>query len=731
MNLVFDPVLPLPVLLLLAALLAGVTIHLYLDIGRRISPLKNAVLLTFRLAAILLIFFILLQPSVQEEIPRPGLNKVLLVALDTSRSMNQPDAGSGVTRLDAARNFLSESPLMEGREESKLAVRFFELHEDAFALGAEQLLRASADGESTRIHSSIETILQSLGPGEGADALILLTDGHDFDMVSPARTAMMARGRHVPIYPVPFGTSGKVRDASVRITSFQPYSYVRQDTVIHASIRLIGCDFLPLTVQLLRRGELVQARELNADEHSELAVEFTVNEEVSGQYEYEVRLLPLPEETDVSNNSAITFLNVIDEKMRVLLLEGSPHWETTFLTRALLRNDKVDLHALVQHKPKAGRSIRSEGIEETVTPPGTAEEFSAYDIILLGRRIERILDAAQVDLLEDFVREHGGSVIFYRGEAFEGNLAGANTLDPVLWGEGGHDRVRLEVARAGRQVPPTRFLAEEGEKLNELPELTGVRRIRERKSLAVPIAEAVDVETDHRLEAIVHRPTGRGQVVAFAVDGLWRWAFHESAPRIGGVYDRFWDQVLLWMMASSDNVPAQDYSFRANTANLLLGGKIHFRLGFREASAAPGQVGLHVFREDEPVGETILAPSISADPSRLSGEFLPDRAGRYRAVARLPNGEELEARFIVFRENLEETEVAVDLNYLRILAEASGGQLLRPEDMDLIAAKVEKEPVEQEPLVKRSSVWDHPLLFYLICFMLGVDWYLRRRWGLT
>lgn len=731
MNLVFEPVLPLPLLILLAVALGVVTVYVYLRAGSRISRGRNAALLALRLSAITLIFFILLQPSRQEEIPRPGLSKVLLVALDTSRSMNQKDAGRGVSRLDAAKAQLMENRMLQKTVGREVPVRFFEFHEDAMALEPGSAMQLQAGGETTRIHGSVESILQTLGPDEGAEGLILLTDGHDFDMVAPARTGAMARARHVPIYPVPFGAAGAVRDASVRITSFQPYSYVRQETGIHASLRLIGCDFLPLTVQLLRQGELLQTKTLNADEHSEVSLEFVVNEEVSGQYEYEVRLLPLPDEIDTANNSANTFLNVINQKMRVLLLEGSPHWETTFLVRSLLRNEKVDLHGWIQHTPGAARSLRSEPAAEQVALPRTSAEFAAFDLILLGRRIDRILDATQVEHLEEHVREGGGAMIFFRGEAFspESNLG--KDLDPVVWDSGGHDRVRLEPSREGQQIPPTRLLLELGEGLRELPELSGVRRIRERKSLAAPLAEAVDVETGHRLPAIIHRPTGRGQVVSFAVEGLWRWAFHPQARPYGGTYDRFWDQTVLWLVASSENMPAQQFSFRASTANLLLGQKVHFRLGMRDASAAPDQLQLLLYRDDQRIGETALIRSQGGDPTRLSGEFVPDRTGRYRAVVHLPNAEEAEARFIALEENLEETEVAVDVNYLRILAETSGGRMLNPSELDSVLAPLDDEPVEQQPLVKRSSVWDHPLLFYVICALLGLDWYLRRKWGLA
>ena len=71
-------------------------------------------------------------------------------------------------------------------------------------------------------------MLNSLGASEGAKALILLTDGHDFELVNPAKTGLMAHSRQVPIYAVALGKQGKVRDVSVHITSYQPYCYVKQ-----------------------------------------------------------------------------------------------------------------------------------------------------------------------------------------------------------------------------------------------------------------------------------------------------------------------------------------------------------------------------------------------------------------------------------------------------------------------------------------------------------------------
>jgi len=117
---------------------------------------------------------------------------------------------------------------------------------------------------------------------------------------------------------VALGQQGKVRDASVRITSYQPYTYVKQKARIGAALRLIGCELESLQVEFARGDQVMQTKRLQAVEEPEVQVSFEVMEPVVGQYEYEVRVRPLDGEKDTENHRALTYLNVIDQQIQVL-----------------------------------------------------------------------------------------------------------------------------------------------------------------------------------------------------------------------------------------------------------------------------------------------------------------------------------------------------------------------------------------------------------------------------
>jgi len=728
-EMVFDPVLPEPIIALLGVLLVLVTVRVYWRVGFSIGWRRNLSLLVFRIAGTALVLALLLQPSRRVTLPPPDTERVTLIGVDSSRSMNQRDAGDK-TRFDAAKDLLLEAGALAPNGTSANArLRWFQFNDDARPLQA-SLLDLVPEGTTTRFHKSVSTMLSLPDANEAPNALILLTDGHDFEMVNPVKTGTAARLRQAPIFAVALGRQGRVRDVAVRITGYQPYCYVKQKARISATLRLVGCELEDLEVQLLRQGQIVQTKHLNAQQFQELPVEFEVAEPETGQYEYEVRVPPLENEVDTANNSAITYLNVVDQQIRVLVLEGDPYWDTAFLQRSLMRNDKFDVDALVRYGSDHVRAIRKTPGTGELHPPQTLDQFAAYDVIILGREVDSLLGPApdqSMTLLDQYVSERGGTVIFSRGSAFGKTAAGE--LEPVLWGGKTRDHVRLEATAEGRGLSPFRVLSDGEGGWDALPELVAGSSARETKPLTATFAMATGRDDTTPEAAMVHRRYGRGQVMSIGVDGLWRWALNAKVEGANSAFDRFWDQMILWLLAGRDFIPNRQYSFRPSSANILLGEDVYFRLVLRQPDARLKSVPATIYYGDTEAGRVNLAPA-PASTSRLTAQFLPERTGRYRAVVNLPDGTTQESRFIVFTENLEETEVATDTLYLRRLCESSGGRLLAPEELPKLLAELGQAATTQAPQTILRPVWNAAWVFYLAGLLFGLDWFLRRRWGL-
>ena len=182
-------------------------------------------------------------------------------------------------------------------------------------------------------------------------------------------------------------------------------------------------------------------------------------------------------------------------------------------------------------------------------------------------------------------------------------------------------------------------------------------------------------------------------------------------------------------MAGRDFLPTQKFSLRASSANLPLGEKVYFRGMMREPAAATRDIPL-VIRHD---GAEIARTTLVTDPNaadKLTAEFVPGKTGKYEAVAKFPDGSEQTARFIVFDENFEQTEVAADAGYLKKLCESSGGRLLQPDELGAFVRELSDDRGEATPQTRLVSVWDRAWVFWTIGLCFAADWFLRRRWGL-
>ena len=513
---IFDPVIPPSWIIAIAIVAVVLTVRTHWLAGHRLGKVRNGFLTAIRIIALLAVISLLLQPSREEKITPPSVEKSLVFAIDSSASMAESDS-EGVRRVDRAVKALEDAGVLT---DENSPFRFHLFDAEARIITPKGVLSIAAAGSETRVHTSLRKIFRSHS-GPPPAGLIMLSDGHDFEAIPPGQTARLAQARQCPIYAVPFGAGSNARDVSIRITNFHPYTFRQQQTRLSASIRTVGCAHETLTVDLRRENRTVQTKRIETGDQSFHDVEFLVSEEDAGQYEYTFRVGALPHELEAENNTAVNYLNVLDEKIRLLLIEGEPYWDTTFLRRSLARNDKLDVDALVRFTETRTRAIRSnpKRKDTPLATPKTAEDFSAYKVIILGRKVETILGDDGLAALEKFVDEFGGIVLFSRGKAWKSTAP--SPLEPVQW-TAQTTETNLEVTPGGLSLAPFKLLHNRSS-AKPLPEIIAYQPEGELKTLAAPYGQTDDEEV-----AIVYRRLGRGQTLSIGLANLWRWVFNSK-----------------------------------------------------------------------------------------------------------------------------------------------------------------------------------------------------------
>ena len=713
-----DPIIPISWIIVLAVSLAILTLTAHLRSGRQLSRFCNVSLTLLRLLGVLAIVSLLLRFSEEENITPPSVERSFIIAIDKSASMAEDDI-EGITRFEHARQLIKEAGFLS--PETEALIRLHLIDSEPHPITPADLASAVPDGDQTHLHTSLRQLFRN-HQGPPPSALLLLSDGHDLEAIPPGQTARLARDRDCVIFGLPIGAAGSARDSSIRIAGYHPYTFRKQMTRLAANIRTIGCPRETLIVDLFREGELLESKRLQTGDESFHDIEFIVSEEEPGQYEYTFKVQPVSNEAQTTNNTAVNYLNVLNEKVRILMIEGSPYWDTTFLRRSLARNDKLDVDALTRFTPERIRAVRSnpKRAHLELKAPQTVDDFLPYRVVILGKKTATVIGQNGVKALEEWADQHGGIVIFARGQAWE-NLPEMG-LEPITWSQQS-TRTHLEISTAARTLAPFKLLHQRSASTN-LPQVISYQPATDPKTLAESY-----VNTTSQDSGVVYRRFGRGQTLSLGLGDLWKWVFNKDTEFDNNLYDLFWDQLVLWMLSNGGITPGSDYTFQSNTANLATGESITFTLALNGLDPPQTPPTVTIKHHQEQAAVLALAPN--DDGSAYTATFTPRADGRHLAETTLPNGKKATARFMSFIEEIERTETAADIAYLKQLTTASGGRLVKPTELKDLFSNLLRESSPMKERTRLNPLWDRTWILLAITFLLATEWFLRRRWGLT
>ena len=761
---------PWPWAVLLIALAVGYVVLLY-GRERGLAGWQRVLLGTLRAALYALLILLLFEPvvAITKSITVPGN---VLVLVDVSESMGLRDDRqrpedvaesalalgelgfrlpavnaparpevTNASRLDLARGILQHPELTFFRQPDPryrlwflaFGERLEPVADDPDVLRA-WLGSAQPSARATRLGEALQEAVERYR-GQPVAAVVVLTDGASNEGTDPREAA---RTLGVPVYPVGLGLP-------------EPDD-VRVEAVVVAEAVFPG-DRVPVRVQLaaggvFARGGRSVAVVLSADGReldrravtlagpSQLAELAFVPEPGRGTLKLEVSVPPLAGEASTANNRAVRSVKVIDEKIKVLYVEGKPRWEFRYLRAVLLRDPRLDVKFLLT---EGDHDLARASGEYLARFPVDETEALRYDLVILGDVPASFFTAAQLDWLEMLVRAKGGSFLLLAGQDF----APMTYLDtpvarllPVRLAAGGREPVDAAVhpvvTAAGREslmMALTPESAQDPLVWERVRPLYAVPRLDGRKPGATVLATLSDRDQRGEPYPLIAWPRyGSGKVMYVGTDQLWRLRF-----KTGDQYHaRFWGQAVQFL-----------------TLSRLLGANKRIRLELERTTCRTGErVAVYANVLDEtfqPVkadGYTVFVASVppqgeprpvtlrpvSDAPGLYQGAFTANQPGTFQLQPRLEDEAHANTvAFEVFAANVEQLEPAMQQETLRKVAELSKGEYLTVRDLPRLPDLIRVQPQTVPLPPQEVELWDWWVILVVVIACAGTEWFLRRR----
>jgi len=686
---------------------------------------RGGALVALRTLLVGALLWVVLNP--QALLPRERTGKPrLTILLDTSASMATRDVNSAARLHVALGTLTNASTLATLDKEFILDLRRF----DRAASSAEPA-KLAATGDASDIATAVMSAVSELGDAKAQAGVLLVSDGRA-TTPNTLDAAQLALARSVPLWTWTVGGTVAKHDLWIETASSEALAFSGAEVELNATLRAAGYPNRSFKVELLRDDKVIETREVIPDTDGLARVSVKVKAPDAGEQRYVFRAPPQPEEGDTANNERAVFLRSVGDKVRVLVAEGQPHWDTKFLVQGLKRDPNVDLTAVYRLNAQRHVAVLSSTGAETRVErdlfPRTAEAINAFDVIVLGRGAEAFFDNTTENLLTDFTAKRGGSVVFARGKPYGGRFQPLAKFEPVAWGDGNTPSVKLKPTEAGRDNPIF-DLGSAGtldELLERLPALDHASVTLGEKPLAVSLATAADRSDGPVL--VAYQRYGQGKALSLNASGLWRWAFRESGQEESEVaYRRFWISLLQWLLSGSQFLPGSDVALTSARRHYTSEQPMQFLISTRNFDRGIYAPKLLV----EGNGRTVEVEP-RARGERFVAEAGPFAPGTYRVTLKNNVGKpaELSQSVEVLSASVEKRELGADPETMRRLAEISGGQVLNASDVARMPEVVRKWEAARQLAHRQRPVWDRWWVMAAMIALLGVEWWLRRREGL-
>lgn len=599
------------------------------------------------------------------------------------------------------------------------------------------LLTGVTPAGDTDIVGGLVSFMRSFGAGGPRLAgVVLFSDGRQVRESNADRLVLELRSRAIPLHVYPLGGPVPRRDLAITPVQRRHIAFAGQTLRIRAGITATGLDPVSPRVTLLDEGGAVLAEtrvDLGTTGRVDLALEFTPKQPgvVTCRLAVEVQ----NDEADVENNQAAVSVNVLDSRLRVLMAEGIPFWDTKFLTQLLRKQANMEVTSIYRVSSERFFMVETDlgQVSDSTRSsfPETPAELKAYDLVVLGKGMEYILTPERIRLLRDYVRHDGGCVIFSRGRPYGGVFPELEPLEPAEWEEPLNVEFRLRPTVAGVDaglfgdvLPPATDPA-----WKKLPPLRGAHRLRER-GFAQTLAEAVpETPGVAPFKALVSQRYGKGVVLLLNSEGLWQWSFFPSDPMVGQMYADFWIQLLTWAGTYAEFLPGQSHSLRLSDASVAPGTQVRARIHRRVEATNDAVPLLSLWLGSNRLQEVAATPT-PGDARQWEAVFAVNEPG----LVRVDLGDSTLAAPAVLhvRHPARETdEPGADPGFLQQLAAASGGRVLEATGLrDLAETMTVGETAESRGQPIWASAWDRAWLLLLLIACVGIEWTLRRRNGL-
>jgi hypothetical protein len=630
-------------------------------------------------------------------------------------------------------------------------------------------------------NTDVLNVLQAVTAEDGAGevrGIVLLTDGRQSVPGDLTSATQLLSSLGVPVYAIPIGSRIPPRDLSIVSVDAPEAIFLNDKAQIQATLATFGFEGEELTVRLEQDGKTLEEKKLITSADSAVAT-FAVPSTESGRFDYRIVADRKDGELRDDNNSRDVTLHVVDNKARVMLLDGDPRWEFRYLKNLLERDKQVDSSVVLFRQPYL--NLLDDSYIASKLPPldAFALELAKTDLLIIGDVLAENVELGVWELVEKAVSRDGLTVVIIPGRQSMPHGFQSEILTSLLPVKEFNPRVAEQFQKSALDSPATSYHLKLSPDAFHLPmfQLSDNMTLQDPTLTDLPghqwiyggVAKAgatlwassrISGDSGAAVPTIVHHDYGFGQVVWMGIDSTWRWRMRSGDAR----HYRFWGQLIRW--AARNKSAAGDDDVRMTLTDTVIGESEQVEAVVRWNPERLNQLeGATIKVVATPIvaktktdlkADTDMKTGDSAanensatltqftatldtsqdSPERFRGRVPKLAPGLWQIELQVTGGalnpeQSIRTELLVRKE--ESTELAnVSCNraLLRQLAGMTGGEMIEPWNTDRLVSLLRPDDHAAQEVQERT-LWDQWWVLIVLFSLMMTEWVIRKLNGLA
>ena len=541
--------------------------------------------------------------------------------------------------------------------------------------------------------------------GKNLAGIVLVSDGIYNNGLSPLYLPL-----RVPVYTIGVGDTTDRADIVLKNVAYNRIVYQGNKFPLRTELGIIGLPDQEITVSVLQQGKILQQQKKNSGTKSVLDFDFQLDAGTQGIQRLEVRVESLPRETNLKNNRASAFVEVVEGKKKILLIARSPHPDIKALRSVVEKNSNYEMIVHIPGVKESDPTFLQPGKVDLIIAhqgPDSEGKTTAILTAFLKAKTSALIVIGQKTLLRTLPTV--GVPINFEPSTQRDEVQ--PVLNPNFRDLGFSDDLNTNITRYPPVfVPFGKFTFPATAKIILHQRIGSV--ITERPMLYA-------VEDD------------RQKIAVLVGEGIWKWRLSEyQETEKTNSFDELFSKLFQYLSTQDDRRKFRCFPVQQEFTSdgpVVMESQVYNDL---YEPVFGNTIDLEL--RDEQGKRTNFRYVTGPGNSRYRIGGLKEGVYRYKASTEVKGKkEEVRGEFLLTEQNQEAQNLTADFGLLRKLAENTGGKFYKLEDANRLPSNIS---VEQAKSLIHSEESFHPLInlkavFFLLLVLISLEWFIRKYMG--